>query len=87
MGALSCCACKTWRRWRLRAVVRAVMLSDCCAGAPCRDMGSCAGRLVARESGRGGARCAGIADRVNEKAASGLAGWCAATPTRNALIS
>ena len=40
LGALSCCACKTWRRWRLRAVVRAVMLSDCCAGAPCRDMGS-----------------------------------------------
>ena len=37
LGALSCCACKTWRRWRLRAVVRAVMLSDCCAGGPCRD--------------------------------------------------
>ena len=36
LGALSCCACKTWRRWRLRAVVRAVMLSECCAGS-CRD--------------------------------------------------
>ena len=49
MGALSCCECKTcrcWRRRRLRAVVRAVMLSDCCAGAPCRDMGSCAGRIM-----------------------------------------
>ena len=46
LGALSCCACKTWRRWRLRAVVRAVMLSDCCAGAPCRDMGSWAGRIL-----------------------------------------
>ena len=37
---------RCWRLWRLRAVVRAVMLSDCCAGAPCRDMGSWVGRIM-----------------------------------------
>ena len=148
LGALSCCECKTSSVLASLAsavcCVRAVMLSNCCAGAPCRDMGSWARRImwpcrdrallwlrgwwerlksswlrlvrdwvsacvwdggVATGCVEGWCDAGGSAERVceggddaaasagegvwgswKEEAASGRAGWSAATPTMVTLV-